>query len=78
MDDIRQKLARMLLGKGQAGQAADLQAMYPIYQQQRARAQMEGMDFPQFPDWQREYMTQQQAQAPGTVGQMMRPQMKQY
>ena len=39
------------LGTGMAQNAANLQRLYPIYQQQAMQAQMQGQPFPSFEQW---------------------------
>lgn len=49
--NYQQLLARALLGKGMASQAADMSKLQPIWQQQNMEAQTQGMPFPAFEEW---------------------------
>lgn len=63
MEDMKQMLARALLGNGMAGQAADTSQLYPQYQQYAIDAQSQGEQPVPFEQWAAEFMGQgQQAQ----------------
>lgn len=63
---MKEMLARALLGGGMAGQAADTQQLYPIYQQQQIEAQTSGQPpLPPFEEWAAQFMGQQQNQMAG-------------
>jgi len=64
-DSFRQKLARMLLSDGMAGQAADHQNLYPQWQKLSTEAQMNGQEFPQYEEWAQQQKMQNQPQTPG-------------
>lgn len=62
MDDAqRQATARLLLGHGAAGQAADIRKLRERYGQLNVEAQSNGQSMPSFEDWAKEFM---QAQGP--------------
>lgn len=63
MEDMKQMLARALLGSGMAGQAADTQKLYPMYQQAAQEAASQGQQIPPFEEWAAQFMGQQQSMA---------------
>lgn len=60
MEDMKQMLARALLGNGMAGQAADTSKLYPQYQQYAIDAQSQGEQPVPFEQWASEFMGQGQ------------------
>lgn len=47
----RVELARILLGQGMLGHAADVMKLRPIYDEEFINASTEGKDYPSFEDW---------------------------
>lgn len=63
MDEKRMQLAQALLGGGAAQQGAQLQQLFPMYQQQQIEAQSSGQQLPPFEQWAQQF--QQQAPQQG-------------